>query len=67
MREVEVGDVIDGRSVLRIGTYRGAYPQWFNVVLTVSSPYTRSGTVEYAYNDEALRAKTPSRQGVSDA
>lgn len=42
-------------TVLDILPYTGIYSQWFNVVLVLSSTRTRSGRVEMAYNDLALR------------
>lgn len=56
--QMQVGDQLDGRTVLEVRPYRGKYPQWFNVVLVITSPHTRSGRIERAYNDLALRPRT---------
>lgn len=45
----------DTRTVLGVLPYTGRYPQFFNVVLVLSSPHTHSGKIEMAYDDRALR------------
>lgn len=52
---VKAGDVLDGRTVLAVEPYTGRYPHWFNCVLVLSSPCTRSGRIERAYWDPAGR------------
>lgn len=41
--------------VLSVYPYAGRYPQCFNVVLCLHAPNTRSGRLEMAYDDQALR------------
>jgi hypothetical protein len=56
---VKPGDQIEhyvsGARVIEVKPYCGRYPQWFNVVLVLSSTQTSSGRIERAYNDRALR------------
>lgn len=52
------------RIVLAVRPYTGKYPQWFNVVLVLSSPQTRSGTIEMVHNDLPLRRQMAAAQSL---
>jgi hypothetical protein len=61
-RPVRKGDLFpwdesSTRIVLDVWPYTGLYKDLFNVVLVLSSPQTKSGRIEMAYEDPALRAK----------
>lgn len=37
-------------AVIAVEDYRGAYPQWFDKVLTLAAPNTRSGALQMTYD-----------------
>lgn len=47
-RAPQPGDQLDNRTVIAVRPYSGKYPQWFRWFVTVSSPRTASGRIEYA-------------------
>lgn len=61
MEPVKAGDRMASyggeATVLEVLPYTGRFPEFFNVVLVLSSTVRASGKLERAYNDPALRQR----------
>jgi hypothetical protein len=49
---VQVMNLTTWRELIAIRPYTGRYPQFFDCVLVLSSPHTRSGQIETAYHSQ---------------